>query len=680
MRLNTSVRTMIQSIHASMPEVGESIEKNYIISSYHPKDIHQEQILFWGDLTDTVHYPILNINHEQLLLKARRALVPEILERWKKAYRDYSNFCDLVISSVTKNLLETFLDIAMKEEDQTQPYRRSYLRLYYDPAKQRNIAALSPDLVHKVQSTVQRQISDTMDRERIWDDMVEWNWEYSIPWALNIMVNRVRLDYNLEKEDSRWSHDLNYIICRGNAKNSTGSQVRAYQQGVIHAFNQRFDLSHKSISEIEAFLGIENSTRNTGRLLKYLPEESGYLTTSTSALYQQLRTEIGAGGFGVSLDQPWLTASLNNFKGTVKGLAQIRLSAIDSINNEEELKACLMRQQEIAAAMDDETADVLDIIFHIWLQSVRHPEEMIIITADDFLRMRGLMEQKGGNGRRGGYKQEWRGRIARHMEILKYIWIDAEHQTLKGINSNGCSLQKMGRELVTGNLLEFNAHAISAVKENSDQYIWCVRPGDMFAQTLMGPGRQTGLLPQQALRFDPYRQNLEKRAARYFSWQWRNRQKELNYLKAIRVRTIMEGIRMDFNYSRPAKTIERFEKMLDTLHEHGLIQGWQYLGSYSKWQKWLELSVIVEPPQKIVDHYLRIRSYGKKTLQMDGMKRKNDNGFNAQELKRVRLARNLTQMQVAEQLGIDQTTLSRIENGRAIPGFKLLDQINKWMV
>ena len=617
--------------------------------------------------------------------RARQALSPEILDKWLLSFHNDTELFHSIVSTVTESIITIYKSSLAKEvQNNTNILKRKlYLDINYDSVGQNPVPVISPNVIQYISQMTETFVTMKMTQENIWEDYVRWHWNISAFWAIRIMEERYGYNHML-MESKSWDKALDQIICRADA-NRALPQLEAYRQKIIEAFLTMINLSGKSLTEMEFLMGLDRiDSYFNKRGGKLIPERSGFLTTFSGVLYQQIRTVIGGNQFFLSFDQEWPTAKLDTAKGTLKGIAQVYPNFKNKLDyiSEQEMESYKMEMRQMAREMDDETVDVLDFISHTWLKTAHHPEEMITITADDILRFRGLQEQKSGTGRRGGYKDSWRRRIAKHLSILENIRIKAEYPAIKEIISGHRLLRRQFiPETVAGGLLVISTmHSEKSHDRNLNPYIWRVRPGDYLANGLLGPGRQTALLSQNALHFDPYRQNLEKRATRYFSWQWRNRQNRELYLEPIRIRTVIEGIKMPFNYVRPSKTIERFEKMMDTLYDHKVINAWQYSDTFECWQEWLELKVIVEPPQPIIDHYLRIKTPNKNSMPSDRHKTVPlTKGFNSLTLRQERLRRGLSQMQTAEQLGINQTTLSRIECGKVQPQPQTISRIKKWL-
>lgn len=378
-----------------------------------------------------------------------------------------------------------------------------------------------------------------------------------------------------------------------------------------------------------------------------------YLTTLSQAMYQQLRKAVAIVDFPYSDSKIWPSANLETQSGSSKGKAVLK------VGRDENLSVL----EKFPLGMNDETVDVMDSICHLWLKKAQSHQTRILIRADDILDLRGLRKQKNGQGQRGGYKSEWRERIANHMDILDHLWISPDKE--------GSPLDEE-KAFIFSQLKDFQQVG------SQGEYTWEVRPGDPLIREMQEGKRQTALLSKRVLELDPYRQSYEKRASRYFSWLWRSRQSRAQYLKPIRVPTLLEAIHLDYKTSRSAKIIERFEKVLDVLKDKGIIAHWQYDRVYKNGRDWLDLKLVVEPPQAIFDQYAKIKSptkYPAKTLQSDKMMLF---GIGPQ-LRNERLRRRLTQMQAAEEIGIDQTTVSKLELERRSPDSQTARKIEQWL-
>ena len=206
--------------------------------------------------------------------------------------------------------------------------------------------------------------------------------------------------------------------------------------------------------------------------------------------------------------------------------------------------------------MDDLTADVLDIISAEWLKQASHPEAMVVLTADDFLRHRGINPKKGGTGRRGGYHNHLRQEIARHIDILTNTWIRVFEREVTVVSEGKRGPERKRVKWAGESRAIIVSSRVGPVNPSGDiePRAWKIRPGDVFAQFLIGPGRQTALVSQMALHYDPYRQYWEKRITRFLAYLWRIRGGRNDYLAPISVEALLQGAGLQISNRNPKKS------------------------------------------------------------------------------------------------------------------------------
>jgi DNA-binding XRE family transcriptional regulator len=417
--------------------------------------------------------------------------------------------------------------------------------------------------------------------------------------------------------------------------------------------------------------------------------EKELLNVDNAALYHKLREALATKHFQRSEGERWPAADLATEKKTVRATAQLRPHPkdVEPILTNSELDTWQERMAQHVLAMNDLTADVLDVISAVWLQQAQHHEAMANVTADDFLRLRGLQAKKSGTGRRGGYWDEQRQEISRQISILANLWITvAEMEVTEEVEGKKGRYRKRTKWRGASKAVVVSSIFGPVTEDDTmEPYIWRVRPGDVFAKFLFGPGRQTALLSQKALEYDPYRQKWEKRLARYLAWQWRNRQGKGTYLQSFSVETLLKAISVTVDENNPLKTKERLEKALDNLHRDHVTAGWQYERAYEElvgqkgwWKAWLQWKILIEPPQTIMDHYATIKNAEVKLPK--ALLGEQDTGETMKEkIRQTRKARRLTQLQAAEKLEISANYLAMIERGIKTPSEQLKRKIIKWM-
>ncbi|ACL18839.1 transcriptional regulator, XRE family [Desulfitobacterium hafniense DCB-2] len=599
--------------------------------------------------------------NQEWLEKAQYALNPSNLRSWTAGIR-FSQVPDMIASHLKSALLNSYLNsIAqhLEEMDKKSLHKAHVIYCTDDCGNIRDLN-LSPDVSERVDSHLRRLVVDRLDQGNVWEDAVRWYWNHSVIWTMEAMSQEFDMRTMSCMSERTWSKVYSKTLCYANPERFN-SLFNIYAKNFAHLYMQSLqkeypDSSRYNLVFYEEFLGLNAPAAGGQGILrpKMLKEKASYLTTFSMAMYHQLRKAVAAQEFTTHDDGSCLSASLETPSGSSSGRVILK----------REHNFCIEPSEKIMKEVNDETVDLMDSICHLWLKRFTPLQERITIHADDILALRGLRKQKNGQGQRGGYKSEWRERISAHMDLLDRLWISPSPN---GESSFG---------------LEEKAFIISKSHDlqregNKGDYIWEVRPGNPLVQDLQKGKRQTAILSKRVLEMDPYRHAYEKRAARYFSWLWRSRQSRGDYLEPIGITTLLDAIHLQYQKSRSAKTIERFEKMMDTLRDKEVIAGWQYDRIYRNGRDWLELKLVIEPPQAIIDQYAKIKSPTK-----PGRPPKSERTSLCslgEQLKKERLRKKLTQMQAAEDIGIAQTTISKLESGRRVPDFKTARKIQQWL-
>jgi hypothetical protein len=352
--------------------------------------------------------------------------------------------------------------------------------------------------------------------------------------------------------------------------------------------------------------------------LQLAGREPQFLNIDNSDLFQNLRRSLATKKFPVPEGDRWPAADLNNASHHLKAIAQLKPdpTEVEPFLHERGIADWQERTDEYVRHMDDLTADVMDVISAEWLKHASHPESMVLLTDDDFLRHRGLNPKKGGAGRRGGYHAHLRREIARHIEILQNtrIRVFEREVTVVSEGKRGPERRRIKWAGESPAIIVSCRVGPAAPSGDMEPRAWRIRPGDVFANFLMGPGRQTALISQKALHYDPYRQYWEKRITRFLAYLWRIRQVRQAYLSPISVGALLHGAGLQVDRRNPKKTKNRMEKALDRLRLDGVIRSWRYVLQVSSkspgrkgWlEAWISRRVQIEPPQEIVDQYSKM--------------------------------------------------------------------------
>jgi len=337
-----------------------------------------------------------------------------------------------------------------------------------------------------------------------------------------------------------------------------------------------------------------------------------FISTSSGLVYRTFNKALYSGKFAQHENDYPDKEILNN---DWLGFAIMRPSKQGYITEEEKEAYRVQMWSKVLELyrMGDLAADVFDIVIHKWIQKARYPDEMIYISADEILQSRGIKDM---HGKTDGfsYREDQRQEVRKFIDVLSHYWITIKEvkkphiKNIRGIEAPALVVTAAAGQVTINETIEADA--------------WRIRPGDFFAKELLTNGpRQTLLLSQKALNYDPDKYQQEKRLARYFAGIWRIDEETTR--KGIRIELLLSEIDESMNMKRPGRTKDRIEKALDRLEKDGIIRSWDYKipkgyeitdGERGWARKWLEWKIIVNEPEAITEHYKQLREI-KKTVQ-----------------------------------------------------------------
>lgn len=462
--------------------------------------------------------------------------------------------------------------------------------------------------------------------------------------------------------------------------------LEQYLEDTTQAFAELLMPPHQSADYLAELLG---SKPREGKTPSVPEIPRGMLVVLSSGHYQGLREALYKNTFKQIEGSPWPTAILN--KGGTKGYAQLRPSVMDvePLAPETQLEAWVQTMWRQQRELSDLDADALDALCAIYLNQAREPDDAAIADVDEILGMRGLKPKRGGQGRRGGYEPEQRGEMIRALSHIQNLWINiAEVKVYEKDRQGKRSKQPVLKTLQSRPFIITDRLGQIRLDGDMDVERFIFRPGKAFAAFLFGAGRQTGLLFQKALHYDPLRRKWEKRLTRYISWHWRAVARSGNFVQTYRVQTLLEAVGESVSERYPAKTRARLEKALDTLQADTVIAHWEYarwdeaITERRGWaEEWLLATITIEAPDTIKEYYDRLSGPEQSTRAIEDR-----NGARAsapvhvgERIKRHRKELDLSQLQAAEQLEIQQGYLSKLERGLAVPSTKLTRKIEDWL-
>jgi DNA-binding XRE family transcriptional regulator len=569
--------------------------------------------------------------------------------------------------------------------ESTANFVTHHLLRIYSHLLPKSIARSQTDIdVHACQLHIQKTLVDSaVEEPAILQQLVDQALESTCVWFLKSFESRLALRDGAQLTDVELSKEVQAFLSEsGNGSDSPQLYLtRLCAQGLARCLVEAMDarLRQSTWMDPEATLGLNQ--KPTGSELASQP----YLEVMSASHYHAVRDALSRRRFGPAADSPWPTAVLD--KGPAQGYAELRPAALDfkSFLPPEEEKILIERMWKQLEELSDIDADALDALSAIWLRQAKHPDQDATAGVDEILEMRGILPKKSGQGRRGGYRAEQRNEILRALGHIQNLWMNMTQMEVYG----GDSGKSKGRSRTMAiksrafNITDLMGQLRLDGHMDVSQFIF--RPGKVFAHFLFGIGRQTALLSARALSYNPYVQAGEKRLARYLSWQWRCQAGSGCGPKIYRVGTLLDVIGEEYNPRYPNRIRERLEKLLEVLLNDQILASWQYerwsednSGKRGWLNDWLDSTLVLEPPAEIQEQYQSLlKSEVKKPAAMPSSFSTGDSY--GEQLRKRRQELGLSQAQLAEQLGMHQTAINRIERGMREGSKATLKKIKAWL-
>ncbi|MGM9944445.1 MAG: helix-turn-helix domain-containing protein [Lysinibacillus sp.] len=429
-------------------------------------------------------------------------------------------------------------------------------------------------------------------------------------------------------------------------------------------------------NDIQTYLRIEHvvgeiqekKVEKDSSKLKVIPN---YIFVMNNVAYQAVREAIYRKNFTQHTPDSWPISYF--IKGNTRGHIQI----IPKSEEDELFKVAADNVQSLCNI----DVDVFDIMCSIFLNRAKHPDDIIKIDLADILAMRGLKLKLGGHGRRGGYEAKQKEQVINALKNIQSIWLTID-KTVLYKNNKPVQVSVQGRTFVFKNL-DGKEYVVN--KETCSKSIFFT-VDKVFAKYLTASQRQVALLPIKSIQYHGYRFNYEKQLCRYLSWRWRTQAYKGNFLQKNRVSTLLEATGETLNERSPLRTRDRFEKALDQLAQDGLIAAWHYVNwneeitTNKGWAKyWLNTSVVIEPPNLVKEHYRSIDKNKKQITEQKSTKKEVEDQRLGDKVLKCRKERNLTLLQLAEELQVSAPYISNIERNQVKPSAQLKTKILKWL-
>ncbi|GEM_PF-1148680 len=264
---------------------------------------------------------------------------------------------------------------------------------------------------------------------------------------------------------------------------------------------------------------------------------------------------------------------------------------------------------ELANVAGDTVADVYAAITARYIAEYA-PAEGIVANVDDILRDRGLAPvTKRSDHYSHGYRTEDRLAIGKAFEELTRWFLTGR------LTSWQAKRGKKQQPLNISSVLLSITDTVTQTSFDGQEIPLVIRAvlGEYTRHFLTsGAGRQTALLMQQALRYDPHNEQVEKRLAYHLAFHWREASHSRTYDQPMLLSRLLQEARIDTGGPTqrkfPGRAIDRWVHALDTLKRDGVIAHYEFLpgkddAPRSKPDRWLAQKIAITPPEWVPKQY-----------------------------------------------------------------------------
>lgn len=525
-----------------------------------------------------------------------------------------------------------------------------------------------------------------------WIGLAEWIWSQQTAWAVTAMQQELGREAVLTLSPADYQARVGEFM--GRRRDSALVRERAsflllsfaqeFSKVIVHAL----DLAILPTAQVRQLLALaplhpggDLLRRNAALPLTILQRaplvRDDHLTVLGDDLSYAVRQALSLREFRDAPGTPWPTAALS--VGAVTGAAQLRPPIPESLGD---LSAdqfdlwveAMWRQRDELSDLD---ADMLDWLCAVYILQARAGSTRAYADLHDFLKLRGHLQRHRGQGVRTGYETEARQQALRSLGHLQNLTITVT-ATADAADSGEAPLGLASQAITISDRVG-PIGPQGQVELSRFEF----RPGAVFTAFLLGPGGQTALLSAMALRYDPYRQDWEKRLARLFSWSWRRAALDGNGHLRYTVRRLLEAAGKEIYERKPSRTRERLEVALDLLQQDGVIGAWHYLdwdeaaAARHGWATlWQSCEVRIVPPLAV----LQPDAAAATAALADGIPLGDDDIGAVIKAERA-LRGNISQSRAAKELGCSPGYINKLEGDRPNkprPSEAFRQRVNAW--
>jgi len=328
--------------------------------------------------------------------------------------------------------------------------------------------------------------------------------------------------------------------------------------------------------------------------------------TSLNTDYLFMRNTISQKHKFVETGKGTYTSEIVDTKGDLRGLAELRKDTIE-MPDPEQAELWLNLVESTLNAFDELTADLLDIISHMWLLQYKDEDGYIEFHSDEVLKLR-----HDGAEDTLIIRERDRFKIMKRVAALSSIWISMRDNNIRVVNKDKISAEDDYDFTTFHRMFDINNVKIAYDKMTGEPkgiYALKIKPAPILRKYFDNSLQTFVSLDLKVIRYSYHNQKELKRLGRYLSYQWKIRTLSRNLKQPFKIKTLVDTLDFPSSYNGVIVR-EKLEKVLDDLKADGIVDEWYYSEEVDEskvgkrdWVKkyWEELSLIIMPPQETIN-------------------------------------------------------------------------------
>lgn len=294
-------------------------------------------------------------------------------------------------------------------------------------------------------------------------------------------------------------------------------------------------------------------------------------------------------------------------KGELRGTAELRKDTITLPEQDQEMLWLSLVESTINA-FDELTADLLDIISHMWVLQQKDEDGYIDFHSDEVLKLR----HDQLDNKPLVIRERDRFKVMKRVAALSSIWISMRENDVKVVNKDEIQDDEEYDFTTFHRMFDINSVKVAYDKKTGEPkgiYELKIKPAPIL-RTYFDTSLQTFIpLDLKIIQYSYHTQRELKRLGRYLSYQWKVRTLSRNLKQPFKVRTLVETLDFPTSYNGVIVR-EKLEQTLDILTKDGIVAEWYYQEPVDEtrvgkrdWVKkyWGELNLIILPPQDTIE-------------------------------------------------------------------------------